>query len=107
MNTTNTTTKVPFDFQEAAEMQYLRSSYYTVWVVSPEGTRTYLGCTARKSGTGLINVVTGSGHKKFCEVFSGLDSNLTTLEKKTKDTLILRAGWKVTFGGTIREESGN
>jgi len=104
---TATTNKVPFDFETAANRQHLRNSYYTVWVVSPTGNRHYIGYTARKTGTGLIKVVEGSGWDKFKEIFKDLPEEIRTLEKKTKDTLFLKDGWKVTFGGTIREESGN
>jgi hypothetical protein len=95
---------MPMTFAEAARLQHRYGSFYTVWLVDADGTRRYLGCSQRKSGTGLLKFI---GRERVQEVFKAMPG-AETLEwtKKTADALHLNNGMKVTFGGTIRQEAG-
>ena len=89
-------------FAQAAKTQYLRDSYYTVWLVGAKGERVRLGSTQRKSGSGLLS---------FCSMASvqeTLGKYLTpsvTIKKKTSTAILLSDGWRIVFGGTIRQEA--
>jgi hypothetical protein len=90
-------------FADAAERQHLYGSYYTVWLVAPDGTREYLGFTPRKSGDGLLSFLRADRIQERVKRFEGAES--LTL-KKTAGALVLSNGWKFAFGGTIRQEAG-
>jgi hypothetical protein len=97
-------------FAEACEKQHLYHSYYTVWIVKPDGTRIYLTHTARKSGSGLLALFTGDydGYREALRKAlreAGVNPETCPLVKKTKNALILGDLWKVEFGGTIRQEA--
>lgn len=89
-------------FQEAARMQYRYHSYYTVWLVAPDGTRTEFGLTQRKSGSGLMAILrSDAGQKRI----AGIPGVAAVTFKKTATALILSNGYKIAFGGTIRQEA--
>jgi hypothetical protein len=93
----------PMTFAEAAKRQHLYGSYYTIWLVSPEGKREYIGFTGRKSGAGLFkflqrDTMQSLMKRRFLDVAS-------LSFKKTATALILSNGWKIEFGGTIRQEA--
>jgi len=92
------------DTDEAANRQYRYGSYYTVWLVSPTGERTYLGYTARKSGNGLLGKL--DDYEMRVEVLRRMGAAGGEVGyKKTAAALVFTNGWKIAFGGTIREES--
>lgn len=91
--------------QEAMETQYRLHSYYTVWAVDTQGNRHYIGYTARHSGTGLLNMFNLEECREALKAALPVDEQGTCLVKKTRNTLELANGWKVTFGGTIRQEA--
>ena len=90
------------DFADAANRQYLYSSYYTVWIVSPAGERTYLGYTPRKTGTGLMLVL--QREEVYGAIFGIMGTSEVTY-KKSAAAVTFNNGWRVTFGGTIRDEA--
>ncbi len=89
-------------FKDAANRQHLYGSYYTVWLIAPDGKREYLGFIARKSGAGLLTFLRGERIQTRMEQFEGAES--ITL-KKTANALVLSNGWRIAFGGTIRQEA--
>lgn len=89
-------------FEQAARAQHLRFSYYTVWLVSPTGERTRLGSTQRKNGTGLMNILRADSTQNRLKAMPVMDG--ATI-KKTKSALTFSNGWKIEFGGTIRQEA--
>jgi hypothetical protein len=90
------------DFQDAARRQHLRTSYYTVWLVGPGGERENLGHTARKTGTGLLTFLYRPAVQERIKALPGAaDARL----QKFKDRLEFSNGWKLEFGGTIRQEA--
>lgn len=89
-------------FEQAAKRQYLRSSLYTVWLVGPNGERESLGSTSRKSGSSLIAIL---GEKSVQERVSRLPEAATATFTKKADRLIISNGWRIEFGGTIRQEA--
>jgi hypothetical protein len=95
---TATATKTLPTFSEAAATQHLYGSYYTVWLVAPGGTREYLGYTARKTGTGLCRPSVQGRVQRFP------DADALTF-RKTAGALLLSNGYRITFGGTIRQEA--
>ncbi len=101
MSDTNTET-LPFTFAEAAERQHRYGSYYTVWYVHPSGERVYLGFTARRTGSGLLNLCKSATVQAK---LSALIAEDVEWVKKTKDGINLSNGGKVWFGGTIRQEA--
>lgn len=95
-------TDFPYTFAEAADRQNLYNSYYTVWLIAPDGSRVYLGHTSRKSGSGLRAVVGRDSVIAKLEKIPGMD---TATYKKTAESLVISNGYKVAFGGTIRQEA--
>jgi hypothetical protein len=90
-------------FEQAAKTQYLRSSFYTVWLIGPNGERESLGSTNRKSGRSLIDL---SGTLYAQKVIRRLIPNAEDVHfKKTANALVLSNGWRIEFGGTIRQEA--
>lgn len=90
-------------FQDAANRQYLHSSIYTVFLIDPDGTREQIGTTHRKSGTGLMNVLR---REPVQEKLSAMPIMLGDVRlKKTASALIFTNGYRIEFGGTIRQES--
>lgn len=92
-------------FNEAAKYQYRYGTYYTVWLVKPDGTRVELGFTARKSGTGLLRLIKGKSVQATLRDTIGPEVEYFAIVKKTATALVLSHGWRIEFGGTIREES--
>lgn len=91
------------DFQTAARVQYLRTSIYTVWLVSPAGERTQIGTSQRKAGTALLSVLTRPENLDAFRAKAG-DISAVTFKKKA-GRVELSNGWRVEFGGTIRQEA--
>lgn len=89
-------------FEQAARVQYRRSSFYAVFLVSPDGTRQALGSTQRKTGAGLMNLLRGERAQAIVMAIPGVES---VTFKKTASALILSNGYRIEFGGTIRQES--
>ena len=89
-------------FAEACERQHLYGSYYTVWLVAPDGAREYLGYIGRKSGAGLLSLLRTDRVQDRVARFEGAEG--VTL-KKTANALVLSNGWQIAFGGTIRQEA--
>jgi hypothetical protein len=89
-------------FAQAARAQYLHSSFYTVWLVGPAGEREYLGSTQRKSGTGLRKFLRD---KDVQERVSRLPDAASATYTKRADRLEFSNGWRIEFGGTIRQEA--
>jgi hypothetical protein len=89
-------------FSTAARAQYLRSSYYTVFLVDPDGNKELLGHTQRRNGTGLMAVLSRESVQEKVKAFPWA---ATARFKKFKDRLEIDNGWKVVFGGTIRQEA--
>lgn len=91
-------------FAEAAAAQFRYGSYYAVFMVAPDGTRVYLGKTASKSGTGLYGFLTMGAVQELVKAMPNADA--ITL-RKTAGALILSNGYRIAFGGTIRQEATN
>jgi nitrogen fixation protein len=89
-------------FADAAQRQHLYGSYYTVWLVAPDGTREYLAYTSRKTGDGLLAVLRYDRIQERVKLFP--DAASITLKKKG-GALVLSNGWRIAFGGTIRQEA--
>ena len=90
-------------FREATRKQYLRNSYYTVHLVGPNGQRETIGQTARKTGTGLMLILTTEANLNRLRSLAGDLSKVSF--KKRSDRVELSNGWRVEFGGTIRQEA--
>lgn len=89
-------------FADAARRQYLRNSYYTVWLVSPAGERTRLGSTARKTGAGLMGILRAeSTQTRLASMPEMNDARF----KRSASALTFTNGWSIVFGGTIRQEA--
>lgn len=89
-------------FADAVARQHLYGSYYTVWLVAPDGAREYLGYTPRKSGDGLLSLLRSDRVQTRVAQFEGA-AEITL--KKTAHALVLSNGWRIAFGGTIRQEA--
>lgn len=89
-------------FDEAARAQYRFGSFYTVFIVSPDGTRTYAGMTARKTGAGLMAVLRRDHVQAYV---AGLPGAADATFKKSATALTLSNGYRFEFGGTIRQEA--
>ena len=89
-------------FENAAKLQYRYATYYAIILVGPNGERETLGKTQRKSGSGLLLVLERESVQARMREFPGAYS--ITL-KKTASALILSNGWRIEFGGTIRQEA--
>lgn len=90
-------------FAEAAAAQYRFNSFYTVFLVAPDGTRVYLGKTRRKSGSGLLALISGPAVQEY--IAAQPWAAAATITRKTAAALELSTGHRVAFGGTIREEA--
>ena len=97
-------TAMTMTFEQAAERQHRYGSYYTVWLLGPDGEREYLGFTARKSGAGLLKFMSGTNTQNRMKQFPNAEALTCT---KHKDRLELSNGWKIQFGGTIRQEAAD
>lgn len=91
------------NFQDAASRQYRRTSYYTVNLVKPDAT-IQMGYTQGKSGAGLIWFIRGERAQAILMAHLGEGSEVE-ITKKTATALHLSNGWRVEFGGTIRQEA--
>lgn len=89
-------------FDEAARAQYRRHPIYTVWLVGPAGEREQIGATQRKSGDGLLKVIARESVQERMRRFPDAESLRCA---KRKGGLELTNGWRVEFGGTIRQEA--
>lgn len=89
-------------FEHAARAQYLRSSYYTVWLHGPNGEKELLAHTQRKSGSGLLAVLYRPSVQERVKQLPGAESARL---QKFKDRLELSNGWTIRIGGTIRQEA--
>jgi hypothetical protein len=89
-------------FEEAAARQYNRHTFYAVFLVDPVGNRTRVARTQRKSGTGLIRLLSCDAIRNRLLEIPGIQE---VTYKKFADRLELSNGWKIEFGGTIRQEA--
>src|SRR4051812_4255019 len=92
----------PMTFQQASERQYLRQTRYAVFLCGPAGEREPMGHTARKSGTGLMDVLWRPTVQERMRQFPGA-SDLRLF--KHADRLEFGNGWSLRFGGTMRQEA--
>lgn len=88
---------------EAARVQYRLHSFYTVQLVTPTGEKEIVGSTQRKSGSGLLHFVCGSDALKA--KLSAIPGMLDGTFKKTAKAIVFSNGYKIEFGGTIRQEA--
>ena len=89
-------------FADAQQRQYLYRTVYTVWLVGPAGEREQVGTTQRKSGTGLMSVLRRESVQTRIAALPGAASATFT---KRADRLEFSNGWRLEFGGTIRQEA--
>lgn len=96
------------DFQAAAATQYNRHTYYSVVLASPTCLAIEhairLGSTQRRTGNGLLSFIGRDAVQAIIKK-NVPDAETATIIKKTKDMLVLSNGWKITFGGTIRQDA--
>jgi hypothetical protein len=95
-------------FHDAARRQYLHSSIYTVWLVGPGGTREELGTTQRKTCVGLMGILYLPGVQARIKRLPGAGD--MGVRKRDGGLEFTAAGgepngWRVEFGGTIRQEA--
>lgn len=89
-------------FENAARAQYRRHSYYTVYLVAPDGAREEIAHSQRKSGSGLLTVLYRPAVQERIRQLPGMaDARL----RKFSDRLEFSNGWRLEFGGTIRQEA--
>lgn len=91
-------------FNEAAAKQFRHTSFYTVQLVKDNGSRVELGSTQRKSGAGLLYCI-GSDRVQAIIRAEVPNADAITITKKTAKALHLSNGWRIEFGGTIRQEA--
>ena len=86
------------NIDRAAKIQYLRKTIYNVEIVSPDGTVTVIGATARKSMVGIINLLRNVpvAQEKFVSICGDGEW------KKTKAGIQMTSGHLIRFGNTIR-----
>ena len=89
-------------FKQAANTQYRYKTFYTVWLVGPNGERESLGSMQRRTGAGLMAILCEKGTQERVSRLHGAEG---ATFKKTKDSLIISNGWKIEFGDTIRQEA--
>lgn len=90
-------------FAEAADRQYHYGSFYTVFLTTvATGERVYLGMTGRKSGAGLMAILRRTYVQDHIATLPGVSE---ATFRKTADALILSNGYRIEFGGTIRQEA--
>lgn len=89
-------------FHEAALRQYRRRTLYVVLLIGPNGEREELGRTIRKSGHGLLDVLSRDYVQERVKLLPNAE---TACFKKFADRLELDNGWRIEFGGTIRQEA--
>jgi len=91
------------DFAKAAADQHRANSFYTVFLVNTAtGERTYLGSTARKTGTGLMLILEKSYVQDHIATLPGMAE---ATFRKTATALVISNGYRIEFGGTIRQEA--
>lgn len=90
-------------YEQAMNAQYRLHSYYTVFLVSPTGTRHYFGYTMCKTGRRLLEMCAERGGNVI--ELMGADLTDETTHKKKGASLEFSNGWKFVFGGTIRQEA--
>ena len=78
------------------------ATFYTVWLVGPNGERESLGSSGRKSGSGLRAILWTPAVQARVKQFNGVEE--LRMESKA-DRLLFSNGWRIEFGGTIRQES--
>lgn len=88
---------------EARARQYRYGTIYCVYLIAPDGTKHPLGTTARKTGTGLMNLL--RTEKAQATVARLVPDAATATFKKSADRLTVSNGWAVTFGGTLIQEA--
>jgi hypothetical protein len=91
-------------FHDAAARQYRRTSYYTVYLVKPDGTRVELGYTPRKTGQGLLALVYSAAGQATIKIHVP-DMNTVEITRRGPGGLDLSNGCRIEFGGTIRQEA--
>jgi hypothetical protein len=90
-------------FEQAARRQYRRGTFYVVYLVGPAGERERLGRTQRRNGAGLRSFLRLPTVQMRFGKFP--DSGSIVITRKTASTLEFSNGWRMEFGGTIREEA--
>ncbi len=91
-------------FESAARVQYRFKTYYAILAVGPNGERVTCGSTQQKSGRGLLKAL---GNPAILANIRAAVPNPdgTEIVKKTATALHLSNGWRIEFGGTIRQEA--
>jgi hypothetical protein len=89
-------------FSQAARQQYLRHTIYTVVLVGPNGEREQVATTQRKSGTGLVSILR---RESVQARIAQLPGAATATFTKKATSLFFSNGWRLEFGGTIRQEA--
>lgn len=90
-------------FSDACRRQHLHHTIYTVYLVGPDGEREQIATTQRKSGTGLLAVLRRESVQARVAQLPGAAT--ATCQKKAGG-LLFSNGWRLEFGGTIRQEAG-
>lgn len=87
-------------FERAARLQRNLHTIYTVYLVGPDGQGEQVGDTQRKSGAGLVEILQ---RESVQERLRSLPGAATATFKKEAGRLVLSNGWRLEFGGTIRQ----
>lgn len=89
--------------EQASKRQYLRSSFYEVYLVGPNGEREKIARCQGKSGRWLLRVLEGEKVQARMRQFPNCEELAIT--KKTATALVLSNGWRMEFGGTMLQEA--
>lgn len=90
-------------FERACRLQYRLHTIYTVYLVGPNGEGEQVGTTQRKSGAGLMSVLRQESVQARVAQLPGAATATFT---KTATSLRFSNGWRLEFGGTIRQDAG-
>lgn len=88
--------------QEAHRRQYLRHTFYTVFLIGPDGSRSHVANTQRKSGMGLIKIMQSDNVQARVRMWPDAE---TITFKKYADRLEFSNGGRLEFGGTLLENA--
>lgn len=89
-------------FEQAAARQHNRHSIYDVHLVAPDGGRTLVARTQRKSGVGLIRILESPRFQARIQAMPEMTE--ATFRRKAK-ALLFSNGWRLEFGQTIMQEA--
>lgn len=91
------------NFDKAAKLQNRYSTFWTIFLIGPNGEKEYVGFSSRKSGRSLLGFISRESFQERVGKFEAAGS--IRIVKKTSESLVFSNGWKLAFGGTIRQES--